>query len=290
MNEAEKSQVFKLSEPDERVIRSYKCITLKRWFVPPTIGFLTVTNKRVVFHSTGRSIGGDSLLISEMPLDDVAGVRVYEGLSVNWLLVAVLTFLAYSFTQTFVALLPRFMVSVGFAVLLMLPAALIWLLRSNVLSSEFKRQIRSGPVGMLVGGPDDGAKLSSAASYARIPFYLGIAIVGWRLAFDSLLGFGASAATQLILVGAYFYFFLDLIGRKQSFTLAVASRTMKDTGIFIPGNSFSFLPGRETTALQGIGARPAEDASLVIRELGALLLDMQQLGDIGAEKWARPAN
>ncbi|MGH9425902.1 MAG: hypothetical protein ACRD2L_06295 [Terriglobia bacterium] len=286
MNNTERPQTFKLSEPEEKVVRSYKCIRLKRWFVPPTTGFLTVTNKRVVFHCTGRSIGGDSVLISEMPMDDVAGLRVYEGLSVNWLLVAILTFLAYSFTQSFVALLPRFLVSFGFAILLMLPAASLWLLRSEVLSSEFKRQILSSPVGMWVGGPDDDDRLSSFASYARIPFYLGLAILGWRLAFESALGLGASAASQLILLGAYFYLFLDLTGRKQSFTLAIASRTMKDTGIFIPGNSFSFLPGRETIALQGIAARPAEDAGLVIRELGALLLDMQQLGDLGVAKWS----
>jgi len=287
MSSASEPHVFRLSEPEEKVVRSYRCIKLKRWFVPPTTGFLTVTNKRVIFHSTGRSLSGQSLLISEMPLNDVAGLRVYEGLSVNWLLVAILTFLAYSFTQTFVALLPRFLVSFGFAFLLMLPAASVWLLRSNVLSTEFKRQILSSPIGMLLGGPDDDAKLANFAGYARIPFYLGLAILGWRFAFGSDLGFGAAAAMQLILVGAYFYFSLDLLGRKQSFTLAIASRTMKDTGIFIPGNSFSFLPGRETTALQGIGAQPAEDASRAIQELGALLLDMQQLGDIGMKRWSR---
>lgn len=286
MNNAEKPMTFKLSTPDEKVVRSYKCIIVKRWFVPPTTGRLTVTNKRVVFHSTGRSIGGDSVLISEMPMDDVAGLRVYEGLSINWILVAILTFSAYFFTQSFVALLPRFLVSFGFAILLMLPAASVWLLRSKVLSSEFKRQILSSPIGILVDGPDDEAGIEGFASYARIPFYLGLAILGWRLAFESALGLGASAASQLILLVVYFYFFLDLTGRKRSFTLAIASRTMKDTGIFIPGNSFSFLPGRETTALQGVSAQPAEDAGLVIQELGALILDMQQLGDLGVEKWA----
>ena len=290
MNQREEQLAFQLSEPDEKIVRSYECITLKRWFVPPTIGFLTVTNRRVVFHSKGRSLSGESLLISEMPVDDVAGLRIYEGLSVNWLLVIMLTSLAYFFTQSIVALLPGFLLSYWFAILLMLPAALLWLLRSDVLSSDFKERIVSGPARLFVGGPDSEQRIEALSTYARIPFYLGLAILGWRLAFGSALGLGASLIPQLILLGIYFYVFLDLIGRRPSFTLEIGSRTSMDTGIYIPGNSFSFLPGRETTALQGLSARPAKDASLVIQELGALLMDMQKLGDLGVEKWTRQAS
>jgi hypothetical protein len=60
---------------------------------------------------------------------------------------------------------------------------------------------------------------------------------------------------------------------------------MKGPGIFIPGDSFRLLGNRNSTALETLGASPAGDASLVTRELGALLLDLQQLGDLGIQKW-----
>lgn len=286
MNQKPDATIFQLSELGERIVRTYKCISLKRWFVPPTVGYLTVTNKRVVFHSSGRSITGKSLLLSEMPLEDVAGIRVYEGLSINWLLFLIVTGMAYWLTQGIVALLPSFLISYWFALLLMLPAAFIWLMRTNILSRAFKDQILDIVGSIVDRGAETPPDLESYYTFARIPFYLGLAILGWRLAFSSELGLGASFAPFLILLAIYAYIFMDLVGRRSSFTIQIGSKTAKDTGIFIPGDSFNFLPGRETTALQGLGARPAEDAGRVIRELGALVMDMQQLGDHAIQKWS----
>ena len=109
--------------------------------------------------------------------------------------------------------------------------------------------------------------------------------MGWRLAFTSILGAGTSFLTWGILLAIYAYIIFNLVGRRNSFSLQIGSNTMKDSGIYIPGDSFNFLPGQETTALQGLGARPAKDANEVAREIGAMLLDMKQLGDLGVEKW-----
>jgi len=32
-------------------------------------------------------------------------------------------------------------------------------------------------------------------------------------------------------------------------------------------------------------AKPAQDAELIARDLGALIMDIQQLGDLGIQKW-----
>jgi hypothetical protein len=272
-----KELIFQLCGDDEQIVRSYKCFTLKRWFVPPTEGYLTITNKRVVFHSTGKSLTGNSLMINEMPLEDVAGLSVYEGLSFNWLLFLLFTGAAFMATQVAVGLLPSFLISYWFAALLILPYLLIWLLKGNILNDQLKEQV----IKTLAN-----AKLNQDLSHyqptARILLAVGLAILAWRLAFTTI---GMSFIAWLILLIIYGYIFLTTVGRRHTFSLQIGSKTMKDAGIYIPGDSLNLLFNRESTALQGLGSRPAEDAPQVIRELGALLLDIRQLGDLGIEKW-----
>ena len=89
----------------------------------------------------------------------------------------------------------------------------------------------------------------------------------------------------LILLAAYFGLYLYTFGRQRTFSLMIGSRTMKDSGIFIPGDSFRLIFFRDNTAIESISASPALDAERVVQELGALLLDIRQLGDLGIQKW-----
>ncbi|MCI0558929.1 MAG: hypothetical protein MN733_10570 [Nitrososphaera sp.] len=278
---------FQLSQEHEQIVRTYKCITLKRWFVAPTTGYLTVTNKRIVFHSTGKSLTSNSLLISEMPLEDVAGLSIYEGLSFNWLLFLLFTGLAYFTTQLIVALLPRFFISYWVVALLILPFVVTWLFSSNILSDQLKERVFGFLDSLFQGKFKLKRDMRVYLPYTRIPLYFGLAILGWRLAFTTNFGLIPPVISWILLLAVYGYIFMNVVGRRHSFSLQIGSKTMKDTGIFLPGDSFHLLPGRETTTLQGLGASPAADASLVIRELGALLMDMQQLGDLGIEKWKK---
>lgn len=270
---------FQLSSEDEQIVRSYKCTVLKRWFAEPSIGYLTVTNKRVVFHSSNKSLTGKGLLISEMPLEDVAGLNIYEGLSINWLLLIIFLGIAYFLTQTIVAILPDFLLNYWVAALLILPFIIIWLLGSNVLSEQIKERVFETFDTLRIG-----RDLNKFLPYTRILLAVGLAILGWRLASTPRLGLGAPLAWMLLLA-VYAYIFMVTLGRRNSFSVQIGSKTLKDTGIYIPGDSFNLLPGRQTTAMQGLGSRPAEDASQVARELGALLMDMKQLGDRGIDKW-----
>lgn len=281
----EEELIFRLSEDNEQIVRTYKCITLRRWFTSPTFGYLTVTNKRLVFHSSSKTLTGRSLLISEMPIDDAAGISVYEGLSFNWLLFLFFTGLAYFGTQAIVLLLPGFFISYWFSILLMLPFGVIWLLNRNIFSEQSKEQLFVSIEILFQDRIKINRDLNNYLRYARFPFYFGLAILGWRLAFTTNFGLGTPILAWAILLIIYGYIFLNFVGRRNSFSLKIGSKTMKDTGIFIPGDSFQLLPGRETTALRGLGASPAADAGQVIRELGALLLDIQQLGDLGIQKW-----
>jgi hypothetical protein len=42
-----------------------------------------------------------------------------------------------------------------------------------------------------------------------------------------------------------------------------------------------------STAAQSMFAGPNDDANLIIKELGAMVLDIQQMGDLGIKKWKK---
>lgn len=276
---------FQLSDEDEEIVRTYECTTLKRWFNPPTIGYLTITNRRVVFHSTGKSLTGNSFLINEMPLDDVSSVSIYYGLSINWFLFIGLTGLAYFATQTIAGLLSFLFDSYWIAIILIIPYLTIWILNGNILNEEIKERIFGFLDNLFQGRIEVSRDLSQYLPYTRIPLYIGIAIFGWRLASTSTFGLGTPLLAWGILLAIYAYIIFNLVGRRNSFSMQIGSKTMKDSGIYIPGDSFNLLPGQASTALQGLGARPAKDADKVAMEIGAMLLDMKQLGDLAVEKW-----
>lgn len=277
--------LFQLSDANEQIVRSYECTRIKRWFVPPTLGYLTVTNKRIVFHSSGTSLTGKSSMLNEMPLDDVAGLNVYEGVSVSWLRFLIFAVLAYMGTQLIVASPFSFIVSYWMALLLMLPFAIIWLFKSNILNDQLREQGLQSVDKILKGGVQGNRDLHTYLPYARMLLYVGLAILGWQVAFTTGMRSAPFLVKWLLLLIVYGFIFLNLFGRRPTFSLMVGSKTMKGPGIFIPGDSFRLLSNRNGSAMEALDASPAADASLVTRELGALLLDLQQLGDFGIQKW-----
>jgi hypothetical protein len=278
--------IFQLSSADEQIVRTYECTSFRRWFIQPTIGYLTITNRRIVFHSSGKSLTGKSLLINEMPLEDAAGLSIYEGLSINWLLLLALTVLAYFVTGLIYGIAP-FLVSYPLAILLMLPFAAIWLLSSNILNDQLREQILQKIDNLLQGKYKVKRDLQTYLPYVRVPLYLGLAIITWRVAFTSEISFGGPLLSWALFLVVYAVILMNLIGRHRTFSLLIGSKTMKDSGIFIPGDTFRLFSTRDTTALQALQSSPAADAGQVARELGALLIDIQQLGDLGIQKWRK---
>jgi hypothetical protein len=126
-----------------------------------------------------------------------------------------------------------------------------------------------------------------------------IAAVGFVVAGGgSLLGGFASSflrQTEISNASAAFAFFLAFLtsiytlfcvfwyGRRPTFSLAISSKGGSDTPISISGASglglFSVSAGK------ALSAEPAVDAELMLQELGAVILDIQMLGDMGINKW-----
>ena len=61
---------------NEQVVRQYQCSNVKR---PRCVGYLTVTNKRILFQGKAAS----SRIAKEVVLDSVSGLDCYYGLNIN---------------------------------------------------------------------------------------------------------------------------------------------------------------------------------------------------------------
>jgi len=278
----QQDMIFQLCENDEKIVRTYECTKLRRLLLPSTIGYLTITNKRIIFHSKGKSLTGSSLLINEMPLEDTAGVTAYLDITINWLLFAILFFVSFMVTSYISEQLPPFAIWF-FTVLFILPFLGIWIL-TRVIDEQTRNKVFHWVDETLQYKSHLNEVLPFITPIALIFFLVGAAFFVYNVTFRGFLS-ELPFISFLIVIGCYFGIYIKTIGQQRTFTLTVGSKTHKGSGIYIPGTSLLTILTRDTTSPDTLGARPAQDAEKVTRELGALLMDIRQLGDIGIKKW-----
>lgn len=274
---------FTLSN-DEQVIRTYECTVLRKLLSPPTFGYLTVTNKRIAYHSHGRSLAGSSTLISEMPLDDVAGVSATVGSSINWLFALIFVGILYFVTAFLFNLLPRFLTHWLMGVLLVLPSGIAWLFDKNILNKDLREQLLNtlyeSPLGEHLKRLDD--------RFYRVAFrallHVGVVLIVWNLVIENGWLYQFPVISFAVILGVNFWIYMSYFGKQRMFSLSILSKTAKGSGIFIRGD-MSIIWGRDTTAVQSLSAGPARDAEAVVKDLGALLADIRLMGDIAIQKW-----
>lgn len=207
-----------LAEGEENV-KSYHCTSfpdnaLTRFFSLATDGYVSVTNKRVIFFGDGKK----STLFSEVDIQKVTGIASYSGK--GWNLLALAFWMIVYIAQ----------ISIIFA---------------NV--SAFKY---SGSFGLVI---------STAISIAifALEIYIGRFFIRPWLYHFYLTGEGVDITS----VGAG-----NMSGGLRWWI----------TGQGAANSMFSFFPG--------------PDKEKVVRELGAVVKDIQTLGEFGIEKWTGKTN
>jgi len=256
-------------------------------------GYLIVTNKRVIFYASGTSYSGRSVLQSEVPIADVSGISSYKGtyFSLKYLFVAILIswiaifFVGSIVTTLAVVVLPQLLGSqesrglpnltnissnLGYlqivpwiiaAVLTIssvrIPSKKIW--RPVLASIAFQFAVIAGSIGTLSNTL--GAFLSREPSVALV-----------------ILTF-----VIILTLGVYALICCFLYARRSTMSIAIGSRGGGSTPIAISGiASFGLY---NSAALKALSAEPAEQAESMIAELGAMITDIQTLGDAIMQKW-----
>lgn len=86
-----------------------------------------------------------------------------------------------------------------------------------------------------------------------------------------------------MLMIAYTLVALFLYARRLTMSLIIGSKGGSSTPIYISGmSSFGYA---NSAAPKAIEAEPTEETEQLIKELGALIMDIQRLGEYGIEKW-----
>lgn len=279
-----KESEFYLSD-NEQIVRNYECTKRFRLLGPAVIGYLTITNKRIVYHCQARELTGSSAIVSEVALDDFSGLKTSISSSFNWLFFLIFCVIMY-FVTTLVFRITSLILPGWLAgILLALPYLIALLFERNIFSQEFRQQFLQA-IYQLPGG--DALQRRDRTYYMnlfRLLFWIGVALLSWSL-LQSTAFIQFSMLTFLILAGVYYYIFRTIFGSIKSFNLVISSRSPKNAGITIPGHPLGLLLGGDA-AVQSIYAGPGRDAEQIVSELGAILTDIRHLGDIGIQKWAR---
>jgi hypothetical protein len=269
----------------ELTVKSYHCTSLASQLIGlKAEGYLTVTNKRVVFHAFGSSYGGDSVLQSEVPIEDVSGISFYKGtyFSILHLLMAFfITWVSSIVVGGLMAIALGALTTssiqrgssdlTGIQILLGILGILVSVASFSTDKESIKKPVLSAVAAtlfLLLGG---GSFLTSGlASLGFIPRESSITSIGWLLAL---------LATVVTLVNIFWY------SRRPTMSMAISSKGGATTPIQISG--FRNFGIHNAAAIKALTAEPAEHAEALIGELGALILDVQTTGDIGAKRWTK---
>jgi hypothetical protein len=257
----------------ETAVRSYHCTSLSsRLLSLKAEGHLTVTNKRVVFYAAGSSYGGKSVLHSEVPIADVSGINSYKG-----------TY--FSLSHLLAALVVSFIL--GNVAAVIISGIILASLRNSFDFSSAQTTFLVLAIAAVGGSffiPRNRIWRSVVATCgaALLIGVGGISIIGSVL--GSLLG-GGGGWRVLLGVAAAIYALMCMFwyARRETISLAVGSKGGSSTPIAISGISSMGL--YNTAAQRALSAAPAQDAEAMIRELGAMVTDIQALGDFGIHKW-----
>jgi hypothetical protein len=270
---------------NEQIVRNYECTKRFRLLGPAVFGYLTITNKRIVYHSQAKSLAGSSALISEVALEDYSGLNTSISTSFNWIFFLIFCLIMYSVTFPLFTLLSLLLSGWFIAILLVSPYLIGLLFDKNILSQEAQQQfLRS--LDQIPGS--DYLKRRDRTYYMnlfRLMFWFGVALLAWSVV-QSLGMVQGSLLTFLALGVVYYLIYRAIFGRVNSFKLTISSRSPKNAGITIPGNPVGLILGGDA-AVQSLYAGPGKDAEQIVMELGALLTDIRQLGDLGIQKWTQ---
>lgn len=271
-------------------VRTYYCTYyLSRLLGLEAWGYLGITNKRVIFQALGTSNAGSSVIQSELPIADVSGISSYKG-----------TFFSFGHMATALAA-AWIAASLVFAFTGLFGAAIVATIvrTSKSLEASANSYIILEGIGWALGVIAFLGSLRLVRHSIWKPVLAAISVVGFGLGGSgSLLGgfvsllFRQNQGANLLATLAFFIAFVMILytlfcilwySRRPTFSLAISSKGGSDTPISISGASglglFNVTAGRALTA------EPAADVEVMLQELGAVILDVQMLGDMGINKW-----
>lgn len=252
----------------ESTVRTYHCTYYRENSLGFTSGgFLGITNKRVIFQAAGNTPTGRSLIQSEVPVADVSGINSFKGTYLDFFALLGSLFLA----GLAMTLIPVILTGLSFLLESYTFFQIIgWLLAIGAFIGSFFLSVKLIWRTFLVG-VSAGALLSLAGTKLLDAMSL---LAG---------GGGGSFWILLLMIGAFIYMIICAYwySRRPTFSLEINSSGGSSTPIRI-ASAGGFM---NMAAINTPNALPGRDAETMLHEIGALITDIQTLGDYGIDKW-----
>ena len=268
----------------EQVVKTFHCTTLDPMLFQigsKINGYITVTNKRLIYFANGYSgfgAKGNSKKSIAVPIADVANIGQGVGtrFDIIRLIVGLITGFLFSMLATVIInfvlrelMPPDGFSSIQYRLIIMLEVALATFLvaRSFLVPFDCLSRIMLAATGLgVICNPQS---LLSIFAFGIPSFYV---------LFRQVIG----AAITLYLLWCLYWFI-----RRNYITISVNSKSGFCYPIQIKG--FSLWSKANAVAWDTVHMMPAVDAEMMFRELGALVSDIQALGDHGIKKWSQKA-
>lgn len=259
-------------------VKQYTVATLRNRIlgIPYTkaVGRIQVTNKRVIFRAPGRCLAGRTTLQHEFAIDELAGVEARREYTFNFwdLLIGLIATALGGFLIT--TLILRMCSSALYdgktfgAIFLTMLFGVAGCLPFVMLKGKWLRKL------LCLGGSfmpllQVGSKIHEAAGY-----------YGQTLA--AFIGRLFTLASFLVLLAILFSLFVNAI--RPNLVLLIKTKAASEA-IDIKRRKLTLFGAKDGEHTGYNEVIPAEDAERCIRELDAVISDIQKLGDFGIEKW-----
>jgi hypothetical protein len=251
----------------ESVVRTYHATSLSSGLLGlKAEGYLVVTNLRVVFYAFGSAFAGESILQSEVPLSDVSGITTYKGAHFS---------LQHLFTALFASLVLSGLIMLAVSTIAGVIATII---RSFEIIPILSFAFAAIFLILSIKTPTDMLRRSVFASCSASGLS-GTGLLGGGMFGGTL---GSIATLVSVFIGIYTIVCWFQYARRETMAVAIGSKGGSSTPIAISGiTGFGLFSG---AAIRALSAEPAVDVELLIRELGAMITDLQESGDL-AERW-----
>lgn len=274
------------SNESEIPVKQYTVATLRNriFGIPYTkaIGRLQVTNKRVVFRAPGRCLAGRTTLQHEFAIDEIAGIEARREYVFNiwdFILGLIVTSLGGSIITTLITLLCSDSLSEGktagaiiltllFGIAGCVPFFMLkkkWLLKLLCLGGSFVPLVSIG---------ETLSKVARVSYHYRSNTFGGSGAAGF---FGGLFLFLGVIAFLLTLFTWFVY------SIRPNLVLLIKTKAANEAIDIRRKKVRPFSDKDEHTGYSEV--IPADDAEKCIREIDAMINDIQKLGDFGIEKW-----
>lgn len=258
---------------DEIPIRQYKFMRMSLPIAGyNATGLLQVTNKRIIYHALGSSILGEEYAHSEISIDDVAGISVEKTTSLNILIIIVFIFLGVPLTLLglILGLLGASHMSIPLILTVAAAVGTVVLMRTKhyVFFHLLASLGSSICLGGLVSAIINSSLLSLFSEDSGSGFSVTLIVILWI--FLSIMN-----------ILSYIY---NLF--KNSISVKVTSKS-GSTALIDCSSEQSWLVGMSVIKPL-VYMYETEETPIMEAELGAMISDIQKLGNYGLEKWSKP--